>query len=129
MPTTDGAARLPSHTAVDVDAHILLSCRGDADLRSSYSTKLKHLTQRAGLSSDIRHAVDLGCSTGLSTLELHDTFPDAQLTAVDLSPHFIAVATVTQRRRQVQTHQTLVAESKTVKSRHKDTCYNNTLMS
>lgn len=77
------------------------SCRGDADLRSNYSNKLKHLLQQARFATDIRHAVDLGCSTGLSTLELHDAFPDAQLTAVDLSPHFIAVATVTQRQRQV----------------------------
>lgn len=57
--------------------------------------------QQAGLKSDIRHAVDLGCSTGLSTLELHTAFPEAQITAVDLSPHFIAVAQVTQQQRQV----------------------------
>ena len=37
---------------------------------------------------------------GLSTLELRRRFPEARsLTGVDLSPHFLAVARVTQRRR------------------------------
>ena len=38
--------------------------------------------------------------TGLSTLELRRRFPEAQsLKGVDLSPHFLAVARVMQRRR------------------------------
>ena len=57
--------------------------------------------QQASVSSDIRHIVDLGCSTGLSSLELHKTFPSAQITAIDLSPHFVAVAKGTQQLRQV----------------------------
>ena len=65
--------------------------------------------EQAGVKSDIRHAVDLGCSTGLSTLELHTAFHEAQITAVDLSPHFIAVAQVTQQHRQV--HGTTASET------------------
>ena len=76
-------------------------CRGDAILRSNYSSKLKQLMQEASVSTDIRTAVDLGCSTGLSTLELHAAFPEAQITALDLSPYFIAVANHDQQQRQV----------------------------
>jgi len=71
-------------------------------LRSNYSMKMKQLMQEACINTDIRHAVDLGCSTGLSTLELHHAFPEAQITAVDLSPYFITVAKHDQRHRQVR---------------------------
>ena len=37
---------------------------------------------------------------GLSTLELRRAFPDARFTAVDLSPHFLAVARHLQRQRE-----------------------------
>lgn len=87
-------------------------CRGDAELRSNYSFKLRHLMQQAGVSSDIRHIIDLGCSTGLSSLELHKTFPSAHITAVDLSPHFIAVAKVTQQQRQVSIVQNILSLTK-----------------
>lgn len=63
--------------------------------------KMKQLMQEACINTDVRHAVDLGCSTGLSTLELHHAFPEAQITAVDLSPYFITVAKHNQRHRQV----------------------------
>ena len=77
------------------------SCRGDAMLRSNYSSKLKQLMQQASVMSDIHSVVDLGCSTGLSTLELHAAFPEAHITALDLSPYFIAVANHEQQQRQV----------------------------
>ena len=70
-------------------------------LRSSYSSKLKQLMQGASVSTDIRTAVDLGCSTGLSTSELHTAFPEAHITGLDLSPYFIAVAKHDQQQRQV----------------------------
>lgn len=70
-------------------------------LRSNYSSKLKQLMQEAAVSSGIRTVCDLGCSTGLSTLELHAAFPEAQITALDLSPYFIAVAKHEQQQRQV----------------------------
>lgn len=70
-------------------------------LRSNYSMKVKQLMQEARVNTDVRRAVDLGCSTGLSTLELHHAFPEAQIMAVDLSPYFITVAKHDQRLRQV----------------------------
>lgn len=57
--------------------------------------------QQAGVKQDIKQIVDLGCSTGLSSLELNRAFPQAQITAVELSPYFLAVAKFAQRQRQV----------------------------
>ena len=37
---------------------------------------------------------------GLSTLELRGAFPGASIAALDLSPHFVAVAAHLQRRRE-----------------------------
>lgn len=36
--------------------------------------------------------LDVGCSTGLSTLKLHDSFPLAEIIGLDLSPFMLAVA-------------------------------------
>ena len=40
-------------------------------------------------------------ATGLSSLALLEAFPGARATGVDLSPHYLAVATVEQREREV----------------------------
>ncbi|KAK9803742.1 hypothetical protein WJX73_010127 [Symbiochloris irregularis] len=66
-----------------------LDARGDARLRASYSEHmLQMIPETAG---EMRRIVDLGCGTGLSALELLRVFPEAQVTGVDLSPHFLAV--------------------------------------
>lgn len=49
--------------------------------------------------SSVRAVVDLGCATGLSSLALLEAFPGASVTGVDLSPHYLAVASVEQRER------------------------------
>ncbi|KAI5065216.1 hypothetical protein GOP47_0019911 [Adiantum capillus-veneris] len=41
---------------------------------------------------EIRDILDVGCSVGISTRCLADTFPSAQVTGLDLSPYFVAVA-------------------------------------
>lgn len=46
--------------------------------------------------------LDIGCSTGLSTLKLADTFPSARITGVDLSPHMLAVGRYFLRTREEQ---------------------------
>jgi SAM-dependent methyltransferase len=61
--------------------------QGDARLRQSY-----HAVLLAHLPSAPQTILDLGCSVGMSTLALQATFPDAQITGVDLSPYFLAVA-------------------------------------
>jgi ubiquinone/menaquinone biosynthesis C-methylase UbiE len=60
---------------------------GDAKLRQSY-----HDVLVAQLPQPPQAIADLGCGVGMSTATLHATFPAAQVTGVDLSPYFLAVA-------------------------------------
>jgi ubiquinone/menaquinone biosynthesis C-methylase UbiE len=60
---------------------------GDLRLRQSYHTALK-----AQLTEMPQTIVDLGCSVGMSTFALQAAFPGAQVTGVDLSPYFLAIA-------------------------------------
>ncbi|RFP63109.1 MAG: class I SAM-dependent methyltransferase [Limnothrix sp. CACIAM 69d] len=60
---------------------------GDAKLRAAYHDVLK-----ATVAIEPREIVDLGCSVGMSTFALQRVYPQAQLTGVDLSPNFLAVA-------------------------------------
>ncbi|MFE4107887.1 class I SAM-dependent methyltransferase [Almyronema epifaneia] len=72
--------------------------QGDAWLRQSYHTVLtQHLP---AVPQDV---VDLGCGVGMSTFALQATFPQAQLTGIDLSPYFLAVAQYRDRQRLEQT--------------------------
>jgi len=60
---------------------------GDASLRESYHQVLKQTLPTAPQS-----IIDLGCGAGRSTVTLQETFSEAQLTGVDLSPYFVTVA-------------------------------------
>lgn len=62
--------------------------KGDAKLRQSYHDLLK-----AQLPIPPQDIVDLGCSVGMSTFALQEIYPEAQITGVDLSPYFLAIAT------------------------------------
>jgi len=59
---------------------------GDARLRQSYLDIVK---EKMSVPQDI---LDIGCSVGMSTFSLHGTYPNAKITGLDLSPHFLAVA-------------------------------------
>ena len=60
---------------------------GDASLRNAYHQILKEkLDESPG------RIIDLGCGVGRSTMTLQDTFPNAEVTGVDLSPYFLTVA-------------------------------------
>ncbi|HEY9884208.1 MAG TPA: class I SAM-dependent methyltransferase [Thermosynechococcaceae cyanobacterium] len=61
--------------------------KGDAQLRQSYHNVLK-----AQLPTTPTAILDIGCSVGMSTFALQNAFPDAQVTGLDLSPYFLAVA-------------------------------------
>lgn len=61
--------------------------QGDAMLRQSYHTVLQQQIETAP--QDI---LDIGCSVGMSTFALQQTYPTAQLTGLDLSPYFLAIA-------------------------------------
>jgi len=70
---------------------------GDARLRQSYHDVLK-----AQIAQEPRDVLDLGCSVGMSTFALQETYPQARITGLDLSPHFLAVAYYRAQQRQVQ---------------------------
>ena len=60
---------------------------GDPRLRRSY-----HQILQAQLPEAPQSIVDLGCSVGMSTFALQDLYPTAQITGIDLSPYFLAIA-------------------------------------
>ncbi|WP_264320086.1 class I SAM-dependent methyltransferase [Zarconia navalis] len=61
--------------------------KGDQKLRQSY-----HDLVLAHLPNPPKDIVDIGCGVGLSTFALQQTYPEAQISGVDLSPYFLAVA-------------------------------------
>jgi ubiquinone/menaquinone biosynthesis C-methylase UbiE len=68
--------------------------QGDAKLRQSY-----HDIVKEQLPIQPRDILDLGCSVGMSTFALQALYPSANLTGVDLSPYFLAVAQYNSRQR------------------------------
>lgn len=64
-----------------------LGAKGDTHLRKSY-----HQILQEKLTSPPKTIVDLGCGVGMSTEALQDLYPQAEITGVDLSPYFLAVA-------------------------------------
>ncbi|KAM3090749.1 class I SAM-dependent methyltransferase [Phormidesmis sp. 146-35] len=71
------------HARIWKDAGI----EGDSRLRQSYHDVLK-----AQLPKAPQDILDMGCSVGMSTFKLQETFPDARVMGVDLSPYFLAIA-------------------------------------
>jgi SAM-dependent methyltransferase len=71
---------------------------GDAQLRQSYHDCV--LT--AQLPQAPTAIVDLGCGVGMSSETLQALYPQAQVTGVDLSPYFLAVAQYRQQEQRPQ---------------------------
>lgn len=70
---------------------------GDAHLRQSYhDILLQHLQQPP------QAILDIGCGVGMSTFALQQTFPQAELTGIDLSPYFVTVAHYQSQKRQTR---------------------------
>jgi SAM-dependent methyltransferase len=87
---------------VEVAAHAVhariwpdAGAQGDAMLRQSFHTVLQQ--QITTLPKAI---LDLGCSVGMSTFALQAIYPQAQITGIDLSPYFLAVAQYRSQLRQ-----------------------------
>jgi ubiquinone/menaquinone biosynthesis C-methylase UbiE len=81
-------------TEVEVAAHAVHAriwpesgASGDAQLRQSY-----HDILTATLPQPPQAILDIGCSVGMSTFAMQATYPQAQVTGLDLSPYFLAVA-------------------------------------
>lgn len=84
-------AALAVHARIWPEAGI----HGDARLRQRY-----HDVLRSQLPDALDNIVDIGCGVGMSTAALQATFPSAQMTGVDLSPYFLAIAHYQERHRQ-----------------------------
>lgn len=63
------------------------SVDGDATLRANY-----HQVLQETIKNPPQRILDLGCGVGMSTRALQKTYPEAQVTGLDLSPYFLAVA-------------------------------------
>jgi ubiquinone/menaquinone biosynthesis C-methylase UbiE len=85
--------------AYAVHAHIWAGAgaKGDAKLRQSYHDILKQQ-----ITTPPQDILDLGCSVGMSTFALQELYPQAQITGVDLSPYFLAVANYRSQQQQRQ---------------------------
>ncbi len=68
--------------------------QGDAKLRQSY-----HAVMLDKMATPPQRILDLGCSVGMSSFALQDTYPHAEITGVDLSPYFLAVAQYNSQQR------------------------------
>ncbi|MBD2177982.1 class I SAM-dependent methyltransferase [Pseudanabaena sp. FACHB-1998] len=61
--------------------------QGDSRLRQSYIDIVK-----SKITNPPQDILDIGCSVGMSTFALHNAYPEAKITGLDLSPHFLAIA-------------------------------------
>ncbi len=75
---------------------------GDTQLRHSYQDLV---TQ--SFSTPPQNILDIGCSVGMSTFAMQAVYPAAQLTGLDLSPYFLAIAHYRSQQRQSQESQSL----------------------
>ena len=87
------------HATVMDPAGKELDPQGDEKLRSSYSTCILQLLEEQN-ARPVEDIVDLGAATGLSSLALLEAFPEATVTGIDLSPHFLAAGRYLQRQRE-----------------------------
>ena len=69
---------------------------GDTQLRQSYHDLIVQ-----NFPTPPQAILDIGCSVGMSTFAMQEIYPDAQLTGVDLSPYFLAVANYRAQQKQV----------------------------
>ncbi|NET32479.1 MAG: class I SAM-dependent methyltransferase [Cyanothece sp. SIO1E1] len=105
-------------TEVEVAAHAVhariwpdAGVKGDAMLRQSY-----HDALQTHIPTAPRDIVDLGCGVGMSTFTLQALYPQAQLTGVDLSPYFLAVAQYQAQQRREKLERRLEATSPKLKT-------------
>jgi len=90
------------HAPVMDPENKLLDPEGDSNMRRAYHVKTRECMVDLGAIREIKDVVDLGCATGLSSLAILESFPGAQVTGVDLSPHFLAVGQYDQQKRMAQ---------------------------
>lgn len=74
-----------------------LEAKGDAHLRQTYHDLL---TQH--IEVEPKTILDMGCGAGMSTMALQAIYPEAQMTGIDLSDYFLAIATYRTPQQNIQ---------------------------
>ena len=69
------------------------STDGDPQLRASY-----HRVIQDKIAISPQKIADLGCGVGMSSFAIQDIYPQSEVTGVDLSPYFLAVAKYRQEK-------------------------------
>lgn len=91
------AAKEVESAALTVHAPIFTATKGELDklgdftLRDNFHKNMKKIF--ADLQFKPTKILDIGCSTGLSTTKFCESFPEAEVIGVDLSPYFLAGTT------------------------------------
>lgn len=81
---------------------------GDTILRKNY-----HQILQEEILSTPQDILDLGCSVGMSTFPLKAIYPQANLTGLDLSPYYLAVANYNSQRQNLKINWLHAAAEKT----------------
>lgn len=81
-------AALTVHAPIYTKDRDELDITGDFTLRDNFHSKMRQIFTATGFVP--KKILDVGCSTGLSTLKLHDSFPQAEIVGMDLSPHMLS---------------------------------------
>jgi ubiquinone/menaquinone biosynthesis C-methylase UbiE len=74
-----------------------LEAQGDAHLRQTYHDLLKQQ-----IKADPQTILDVGCGAGMSTIALQAIYPQAQMTGLDLSDYFLAIANFRTPKKNIQ---------------------------
>ena len=82
------SAAVTVHSQIYIQKPDDLDSMGDFTLRDNFHKRMLTMLSRTGFQP--RRVLDIGCSTGLSTLKLHDSFPSADIVGIDLSPYMIS---------------------------------------
>lgn len=87
-------AALTVHAPIFTPSRDILERNGDSTLRDNFHKNMLEMLnlKSNGYASSIKRVVDLGCSTGLSTIKCFESFPQAEIIGIDLSPYMLSVA-------------------------------------
>ena len=82
------SAALTVHAPIYTEDRKGLDIKGDFLLRDNFHRRMKEMFEVSGYKP--RKILDIGCSTGLSTIQLLDSFPGCDVVGIDLSPYMLS---------------------------------------
>lgn len=104
-------AALTVHASIFTPDMKGLDREGDNILRSNFHRAM--LTMLSERNFYPKRVLDIGCAGGLSTIKLSESFPEAEIIGIDLSPYMLSVA-----KFQLDTKLTLVSAKKSITYLH-----------